>query len=75
MYSTYKDGLNIMQTELNYYSKNVDMFIVSKTWLNKQEIQDRYKVKFNLNGYDIVREDRLIKKGGGVAILIKNQIQ
>ena len=57
---------NIESLEKIIYSLDIDIVILSETWLKKTEI-------YRVPGYFIYREDR--ENGyGGVAILVKKQI-
>lgn len=54
--------------ELEYRSRDYDIILLSETWLNHEH-------RINLRNFDIVREDRILGVGGGVAILIRNNIK
>ena len=47
-----------------------DIFTVSETWLNPTILDN----ELNLTGYIVVRHDRNIKRGGGMAIFVRNGI-
>ena len=47
--------------------ENIDIVILSETWLNPQR-------KFKIHPYKIIRLDRQLHEGGGVAMIIKNNI-
>ena len=50
--------------------KKIDIAILSETWLS-----DASKLKVNIPGYDFLGEQRTTKKGGGVGILINNELK
>ena len=67
-------GLYSKLGNLQYLIDNVsnvspDVVTLSETWLN------RHTPKFEIPGYKIFQQDREHKKGGGVAVLVKNQLQ
>ena len=45
------------------------MVLISETWLTA------FSPKLDIPGYDLHRQDRLHKKGGGVAILISSKLR
>ena len=49
--------------------KEVDVILLSETWLTP------YSPNLNIPGYTLYRQDRLQKKGGGVAILVSNKLR
>ena len=67
-------GLYSKLGNLTYLIDNVskvapDVITLSETWSSKNT------PKFEIPGYKIFRQDRENKKGGGVAILVKNNLQ
>lgn len=52
---------------LSIHQNLADIFVISETHLSKGD-------DFYLQGFDIIRKDRDIRQGGGVAILIKHGI-
>ena len=48
-----------------------DLFFLTETWLHENITTSMV----NINNYEIVRSDRLIKRGGGVALYYKKHIQ
>ena len=61
------DSLKNLNDSLN---KNLDIIGLTETWLNKNDCEQYY----NLEGYDYVGLSRTNKKGGGVCIYIKEQL-
>lgn len=53
--------------ELYICENNIDICLLSETWLNKHH-------NFKISGYNIFRNDRIDRKGGGVAIVLKKTI-
>lgn len=49
-------------------SKNIDIIILSETWINKGMF-------LNICGFDAIRKNRLSRKGGGVAVYLRNNIR
>lgn len=49
---------------------NFTIICVTESWLKPKE----FSYKYNIPGYELYRRDRLLKKGGGVAIYIKTKI-
>ena len=49
---------------------NIDLFFTTETWLHKNITNSMIKI----NNYEIVRSDRLNRKGGGVALYYKNYL-
>ena len=67
-------GLYSKLGNLHYLIDNIsnvspDVVTLSETWLNK------HTPKFEIPGYKLFQQDREIRKGGGVAILVKNNLQ
>ena len=67
-------GLYSKLGNLQYLIDNVskvvpDVVTLSETWSNK------HTPNFEIPGYKIFRQDRKNKKGGGVAILVRNNLQ
>jgi hypothetical protein len=62
-------ALQQLATELTQF--NIGVAIITETWFNDRHI-DQF---VNIAGYDIHRKDRLNKKGGGVAIYVRNDIR
>ena len=50
-------------------SKEVDVILLSETWLTP------FSPNLTIPGYTVYRQDRLHKKGGGVAILVSNRLR
>ena len=61
------DSLKNLNDSLN---RNLDIIGLTETWLNKNDCEQCYKLK----GYDYVGLNRTNKKGGGVCIYIKEQL-
>ena len=59
-----------IKSYLNELNHTFDIIAMSETWV--QSINNFY---FYLEGYDVVHRDRQNKRGGGVAIYIKNGIE
>lgn len=57
------------RSELEFHSANYDAILLSETWLD--DSIDNFKIK----GFDTIRSDRILGKGGGVAILIRSNIK
>lgn len=53
--------------ELIAMSRKIDIILLSETWLNAN-------TPFSIPDFHVVRRDRLNKKGGGVAICIRQKI-
>ena len=49
-------------------SKDPDLLLLSETWLTP------FSPTLTVPGYELYQQDRLIKKGGGVAILVSNRL-
>lgn len=72
------DTINILQwnakslkkriPELSYHSQTYDVILISETWLSEPDT-------ICIKGFDIIREDRLASKGGGVAIFVHHGIK
>lgn len=54
--------------ELNKYIMEFDIFFLSETWLNSLD-------SITIKGFDIIKKDRVGRRGGGVAIRIKDGIK
>lgn len=54
--------------ELSHHSLSTDIFLIAETWL---DLNDNIHIK----GFDCVRKDRLVRRGGGVMILIWSNIK
>lgn len=54
--------------ELEFRSQNFELIMLSETWLRKSD-------RINIKNFDILRSDRNLSRGGGVAILINNSIK
>jgi hypothetical protein len=52
------------------YNKCIDLFFITETWLNDMDSDDYLKIE----GYNIIRKDRVGKRGGGVCIYIKQTL-
>ena len=48
--------------------KHPDVVLLSETWLSP------FPPKLDVPGYELYHQDRLTKKGGGVAILVSNSL-
>jgi len=62
------EELNVICNDIN-----LDIFCFSETWLKK--VLKNNTFKHFLSDYKIVRKDRNFKRGGGLLILIKNNIK
>lgn len=62
-------SVNSKKAELEYRALSYDIILLSETWLNIQN------PSFKIKGFDTIRQDRLIGRGGGVAILIRKDIK
>ena len=51
------------------HNKQVDVVLISETWLTE------FSPTIDIPGFDIHRQDRLHKKGGGIAILISSNLR
>ena len=49
---------------------NIDLYFTTETWLHNNITNSM----ININNYEIIRSDRLKKRGGGVALFYKNYI-
>ena len=49
-------------------NKQLDVVLISETWLTP------FSPRLDIPGYDLYRQDRVHKKGGGVAILISSKL-
>lgn len=54
--------------DLEKHSLSYDCFAISETWLLQSQI-------FLLKGFDIIRQDRVGRRGGGVALLINHKFR
>ena len=54
--------------ELTYHANNLDIFIIAETWLTPE-------IQVQIKGFDVVRQDRVGRQGGGVLILIRNSLK
>lgn len=54
--------------ELEFRAQDSDIWLLSETWLRKGD-------RINIRNFDCKRRDRSLGRGGGVAILIKNNIE
>ena len=67
-------GLGSMRSQLidlinsSVHSKDPDLLLLSETWLTP------FSPTLTVPGYELYWQDRLIKKGGGVAILVSNRL-
>ena len=59
------DALEHLYIELK--ENNVDIAIITETWFTQIHADET----FTLNGYNLIRKDRINRKGGGVALYIK----
>ena len=50
-------------------NKQPDVLLISETWLTP------FSPKLDIPGYDLYRQDRVHKKGGGVAILVSSKLR
>ena len=57
--------LNLVKS-LNY---KFDIIAISETWVSELEHN-----KFNINGYDVYHTNRKNKRGGGVALYVKQEL-
>ena len=55
--------------ENSVWDKHVDIVLLSETWLTE------YSPPLGISGYEVYRQDRTYKKGGGVAILISTKLR
>ena len=62
---------NIVEFSEIIYKTDFDVIAVSETWLTKNTPKDRY----TLENYNIFRQDRKNKRGGGCALFCRNQYQ
>ena len=58
----------IEQLSADVLSYDADIIIIAETWLKKSHTDDM----FNIRGYQIFRRDRPKRRGGGVAIYVKD---
>lgn len=59
---------SIKYNELSHYSLDNDIFIISETWL---DFSDNIKLK----DFDVIRRDRLCRRGGGVLIFVRSSLK
>ena len=50
-------------------NKQPDVLLISETWFTP------FSPKLDVPGYELYRQDRLHKKGGGVAILVSSKLR
>ena len=50
-------------------NKQPDVLLISKTWLTP------FSPKLDIPSYELYRQDRVHKKGGGVAILVSSKLR
>ena len=55
------------ELQLTIKERNIDIYSLNETFLKS-------KIEVDIPGYHLVRKDRSIGKGGGVALLIKSDI-
>ena len=55
--------------EHSVHNKQVDIVLISETWLSD------CSPAINIPGYELYRQDRVHKKGGGVAILASSKLR
>jgi len=60
-------GINKKRQELEKRFEKFDLILISETWLRDDQ-------KFLIKNFDTVRSCRLNRRGGGVAIFIRNGI-
>lgn len=61
-------SLRKKRPELEMRSKDYDLILLSETWLNPED-------RWLLRNFDVIRSDRDARRGGGVAIMIRNGIK
>ena len=68
-------GISSKQGQLNdlidssVQNKNPDILLLSETWLTS------FSPKITVPGYELYQQDRTLKKGGGVAILVSHKLR
>ena len=55
--------------EHSVHNKQVDIVLISETWLTE------FSPAINIPGYELYRQDSIHKKGGGVAILTSSKLR
>ena len=60
--------LNLIYTHL--HTENLDIIFFTETWLSKNISDSMIKP----NGYEVLRQDRSVSKGGGVCMFFKSQL-
>ena len=64
-------SLNSNFKEIDHYLSSLnykfDIIAISETWVSEQN-------KFNINGYDVYHTTRKNKRGGGVALYVKQEL-
>ncbi|KMQ86684.1 rna-directed dna polymerase from mobile element jockey [Lasius niger] len=61
-------SLRKKRPELEMRSKDYDLILLSETWLNPED-------RWLLRNFDVIRSDRDARRGGGMAIMIRNGIK
>ena len=61
------DLIDLIDTSV--HGKQPDVLLLSETWLTP------YSPKIFIPGYELFHQDRIDKRGGGVAILISNKLR
>ena len=62
----------LSQLQVDMLSHDVDVGLVAETWMKQNKHQDSL---FAISGYDLIRQDRSKRKGGGVLAYIKNELK
>ena len=62
------DALQQLETDLSHF--NIVIAIITETWFSSLHTDGLVKI----DGYNLHRKDRLVKKGGGVAIYVRDDI-
>lgn len=65
------NGLKLDQVKYVFENSAVDVICVSETWFSNDVSCDFYKIK----GYDLFSNNRVHKRGGGVAIYVKSSLK
>ena len=60
---------SLMQTNARIIIKSLDIMTVSETWLTVNVTSDMV----NIPGYNLIRIDGGVSRGGGVAIFVNNK--
>ena len=58
-----------LELEADINNKGYDIVGITETWLGEEDGEE-----YNLEGYKLIRKDRIGKRGGGVALYVKDNL-